>query len=66
MHPSGYAAWAYAAARRSCLEKSDLVLALWNGSEDHVESDLERAHEQDKDVVNLWESWRRYGGLAEP
>lgn len=61
----GYEAWTYAAAARACVEASDLALALWDGEDDHVRRDLEHARERELEAVNLWGSWRTYGGLSE-
>ena len=62
-HRGDYEPWAYAAAVRACIDASDLVLALWDGEDEHAERDLEHAVDHDKRVLNLWASWQKYGGM---
>lgn len=63
-HHGEYEPWAYGAAVRACIDASDLVLTLWDGADEHVERDLDHAAKADKRAINLWASWKKYGGMA--
>lgn len=63
VHAGGYEPWAYPSAIRACIDASDLVLAMWDGKDEHVAKDLDHATQAEKRTVNLWGSWRKYGGL---
>jgi uncharacterized phage-like protein YoqJ len=54
-----YAPWKLSKANRYKIEQSDLLLVLWDGFEPHTQRDLRYAEHQHKDIVQLWETWKR-------
>lgn len=64
VHRGGYEPWAYGAAIRACIDGSDLVFALWDGNDEHVERDLDYAETHGNRALNYWASWRKYGGMS--
>jgi uncharacterized phage-like protein YoqJ len=53
-----YAPWKLSKANQYKIEKSDLLLVLWDGLEPHTKRDLRLAERQGKEMVQLWETWK--------
>lgn len=63
LHGPPYEPWKLADAGRACLARADLVLALYDGRDAALRRALRAAADDDAQVVNLWGSWLRHGGL---
>ncbi len=63
LYQGGYKPWKLIEAQNKTLLDSNLILALWDGNDEHVKELVALAHKNELEVINLWKSWRRYGGL---
>lgn len=63
VEPPGYAAWKMQSRNRWMVDRCDLLLALWDGSEGGTANCLAYAAQVGKPHRNLWGSWARHSGL---
>ena len=48
------------------MSRSDLLLTLWDGEDLQVREAITFARTRGLQIVNLWQSWVRYGGMVRP
>ena len=53
----GYAAWKMQVRNKWMVDNSDLVLALWNGTDGGTANCVRYAEKVGKPITNLWERW---------
>jgi len=58
----GYAPWKMQQRNKWMVDGSDLVVALWNGTDGGTANCIKYANKVGKPVVNLWEEFSRQGG----
>ena len=61
----GYEPWKLRKARERAVSRGDLLLTLWDGHDAQVRAAIAFARARGRQVVNLWQSWVRYGGMLE-
>jgi hypothetical protein len=64
LHRGRGAGWKRARALAEAAAEADLLLALWDAEDASVRRLLGKAGAAGTEVVNLWASWQRYGGLS--
>lgn len=55
----GYAPWKMQVRNKWMVDKTDMVLALWNGTDGGTANCVRYAHQKQKPVVNLWEAFEK-------
>jgi uncharacterized phage-like protein YoqJ len=55
----GYATWKMQKRNVWMVDRSTTVLALWSGSSGGTKNCIEHAKIKGKNVINLWEKWRK-------
>ena len=60
----GYAAWKMQKRNELMCDRSDVVLALWDGGEKGgTKNCVDYARSKNKRVINVWNSWDRFSGI---
>ena len=62
----GYEPWKLRKSRERVVSRSDLLLTLWDGEDLQVREAITFARTRGLQIVNLWQSWVRYGGMVRP
>ncbi len=58
--PPGFQAWKMGNRNFWMVNKSERMLALWNGTKGGTEVCVGMANKEGREVVNLWERWQRF------
>ena len=59
----GYAAWKMQKRNELMVDRSDVVLALWDGSNGGTKNCVHYARSKNKRVINVWNSWDKFSGI---
>jgi len=50
----------YTIRNKAIVNNSDIIIALWNGSNTGTKNCIDYAEKQNKKVINIWDNWREY------
>lgn len=60
----GRQGWMRLQAQHRAATRADVLLALWDEQDEAIRKLIGEARSAGAEVVNLWASWQRYGGLS--
>lgn len=64
LHQGGYKPWKFKQAHVFRILESDLLFMLWDGVDSTGKELITLSRKHEKEVVNLWGSWVKYGQLT--